>query len=467
VRRLERSRLSLAVWGLLGIAVVVLAIVFGFVGTGPVSGRGFELKAILRSPAQLKPRFPVRIAGVDVGEVTSVKPVGPGSDAVEVDMKLGDEALPIHSDASLAIRPRLVFEGNLYVALDPGSPGSGELHSGQTIGVDRTTGPVQLDQVLTDLPTTTRTDLRTVLQGLGQAIGGGDQPASIALNKSLRDAPQALRGLANVTSGLQGEQPHDLSGLVQGTSAVMGALASRQAELSDLITNFDRTMQATASQREELGRSLGLLDPFLKHTDSGLTEVERALPNATLLARELIPGVRQLPSTIQATSPWIDQTSALLGRGELGGVLNKLKPTVRNTATLVQQGMPLLKNLDAIDRCFVQNVLPTGDVVIKDPPLTSGPTVDQEFFQAFTGLASASQNFDGNGHYVRGQTAGGAYPVATSALPQQGSMRGNAVLPPLGTRPAYPGAVPPINFNADCASNSLPDLNSAATGGTP
>lgn len=123
--------------------------------------------------------------------------------------------------------------------------------------------------------------------------------------------------------------------------------------------------------------------------------------------------------------------------------------------------------MDQIDTCFTQNILPNGDVVINDPPAPSGPTVNEEFFQGFAGIASASQDYDGNGHYVRAQTGGGAYPVRTAFLPTQGQALGNAALPPLGTRPAYTGALPPINFNATCAANQRPDLNSARTGGTP
>jgi len=40
----------------------------------------------------------------------------------------------------------------------------------------------------------------------------------------------------------------------------------------------------------------------------------------------------------------------------------------------------------------------------------------------------------------------------------------NAIAPPLGTRPAYPGKRPPYNSTFACYKNPLPNLNGAPTG---
>ena len=169
----------------------------------------FQLKAAFRSEAQLKPRAQVRVAGVTVGKVASVQPADDGSDAAIATLDLDDQALPIYSDATAAIKSRLVFEGNFYVAIDPGTPGGTEMEDGDTISMDRTTGPVQLDRVLSDFPTDTRNNLRTVVQGLGQTLTQTEDGTSTAqsVNAALDDAPGAFHGISEVLSGLQGEQP--------------------------------------------------------------------------------------------------------------------------------------------------------------------------------------------------------------------------------------------------------------------
>ena len=77
----------------------------------------------------------MRVAGVDVGKVTAVEHLtdedGDGLDAAVVTMKIKDEdARPIHEDATLQLRPRLFLEGNLFVDVQPGSPGAEELDGG-------------------------------------------------------------------------------------------------------------------------------------------------------------------------------------------------------------------------------------------------------------------------------------------------------------------------------------------------
>jgi phospholipid/cholesterol/gamma-HCH transport system substrate-binding protein len=83
------------------------------------------------------------------------------------------------------------------------------------------------------------------------------------------------------------------------------------------------------------------------------------------------------------------------------------------------------------------------------------------------GLAGAGQNFDGNGRYLRASAGGGSDLVETSAVPNFGPLFGNAVLPPLGTRPAWPGAAPPLRRDVPCSVNPAPNVNRVSTGGTP
>ena len=66
----------------------------------------------------------MRIAGVDVGIVTSVDRIGHGSNAAVVTMNIDNNGLPIHADATAAIRARIFLEGNFYVDLHPGTPSS-------------------------------------------------------------------------------------------------------------------------------------------------------------------------------------------------------------------------------------------------------------------------------------------------------------------------------------------------------
>ncbi len=146
-----RGRFTPLQVGLIALVLILIAVFLAFTKDIPFT-RTFELKARFTNAPPIQKKQAVRIAGVDVGQVSKVEPVGGESPAVTVTMKLKDDALPIHRDARIKVRPRIFFEGNLFFDIQPGSPGSPELESGDTIPATQTSAPVQIDQVLGAAP---------------------------------------------------------------------------------------------------------------------------------------------------------------------------------------------------------------------------------------------------------------------------------------------------------------------------
>ncbi|MFZ0040396.1 MAG: hypothetical protein WAK93_03755, partial [Solirubrobacteraceae bacterium] len=144
-----------------------------------------------------------------------------------------------------------------------------------------------------------------------------------------------------------------------------------------------------------------------------------------------------------------------------------LTTAVQNTAASLSATKSLLNRSGALARCFTHTVIPTGNERIQDPPLTTGLQVYQELFQSAVGIAGAAQNFDGNGRYIRSTTGGGSDREATGPLGGEGPLYGNAVLPSLGTRPAFPGRAPKLSRAVACANSSVPNLNAVKTGAAP
>jgi phospholipid/cholesterol/gamma-HCH transport system substrate-binding protein len=479
--RRHGSRISNAWAGLIGVVVILAACYLVFGGSLPFQGSPYTLKATFTVQTELHIGSPVRIAGVNVGTVTGIRRVSDSSQAAVATMAIQPNGLPIHADATADIRPRLFLEGNYYVDLHPGTPGAPTVDSGYTIPAAQTTGPVQLDRVLSSLNSNSRQDLQTVLSGLGAALNGqptaaedATQDPSVrgltgaeALNQSLRYAAGAFRASAIVNSALLGEQPHDLSGAVRGNERIFSALASQQAHLADLVSVFNTTMAALASRQQDLSTTIALLPPTLRAADSALGPLQASFGPTQQFARDLTPSIKQLDPTIVAGLPWVAQATALLSPAELGGLLNDLTPAIQGTAATLNSSKALLHQSDSLARCFTHTVIPTGNERIQDPPLTTGLQVYQELFQSAVGLAGTGQNFDGNGRYVRSSVAGGDIRVATGSLPGGGPLYGNAVLPPLGTRPAFPGSAPPLVDNVPCFKQAPANLNAAKTGVGP
>ncbi len=144
--------------GVVLVVIVVIAVYFGFTKHIPFK-HGFRLKAEFATAVNIHPKSPVRIAGVNVGQVSSIQRDG---NTGLVTMEIESRGLPIHTDATVKIRPRLFLEGNWFVELQPGSPSAQTVSSGYTIPIAQTADPVQLDQVLDALNTDTRANLQTL-----------------------------------------------------------------------------------------------------------------------------------------------------------------------------------------------------------------------------------------------------------------------------------------------------------------
>jgi phospholipid/cholesterol/gamma-HCH transport system substrate-binding protein len=465
--------------GLIAIAILLFGIWLAFFRNNPFSSP-YELRAQFENAANIAQRSPVRIAGVEVGKVKRIER-DEGSDAAVVVMEIQDKGLPIHEDAELKIRPRIFLEGNFFVDLRPGTPQSGELEDGSTVPITQTAAPVQLDQVLTALQADTREDLQTLVQGYGDALYGEPDPgedadqdpdtkgerAAESLNDSLDDSPEALKGTALVNEALLGTELHDLSKLISGQQRVSEALNSREEQLKDFITNFNLTTAAFAAEEGNLRETIRLLPEVIEQAGPTFDALNASFPPTRAWAREILPGVRETPATIEASFPWIRQTRALMGRAELRGLVNDLRPSIRDIAEVTDQQFELLPQTDLLARCQLEVILPTGDVQIEDGIFTTGLPNYKEFWQAMTSLSGESQNFDGNGGYTRFQPGGGDQTISTGSVPGTGPLFGNATNPPIGTRPAMPPRQPPKTRDTPCHENNPPDLNSAQIGQGP
>jgi ABC-type transporter Mla subunit MlaD len=478
--RRHKPRVSKFWAGVIGAALILIICYLVFGGSLPFSGSPYVLKAEFTSETQLHIPSEVRTAGVKVGEVVSV--VQKAGQTGVATMHIDPNGLPIHADATLNIRPRIFLEGNFYVDLKPGSPSAPALPSGSTLPAPQTSGPVQLDRVLAALNSDARANLQTLLQGIGASLNApptaaedATQDPSVrgltggqALNLSLRYSADAFRASAMVNQALLGIQPNDLAGVVRGNEKVFEGLAASGQQLPSLVTNFNATLAALASRQQQLSQTIAALPPWLQATNSALGPIQESFAPTKRFAAALIPGVRQLDPTIGVALPWLKQATTLASPQDLGGLLKYLTPAVQNTSSSLSATKTLLTASDQFAQCFSHNIIPAGNEVIQDPPGDStGIQVYREFFQSAVGLAGAGQSFDGNGRYTRASAGGGPFQVQTSFVPNEGPLFGNAVLPPLGTRPAWPGQAPPINRNVTCDRNPVPNLNRVATGGTP
>jgi virulence factor Mce-like protein len=454
------SRLSHTAAGLLTLGIVVAAWYAAFVGIPFVDGH--EVKAVFAHANEVQSRSPVRIAGVNVGEVKKVER-GPGGTAL-VTMELDDDALPLHTDATVKIRPRIFLEGNFFLELRPGTPAAPELGEGDTIPLAQTATPVQLDQILSGLQRGTRENLRTLIREYRTAL---DEGGADAIAGGAKPSREAFAGAAQVAEASRGSEEGDLAGFVDAGGRTMAALARNEGRLAELVTGLNRTARGLAGRRDALARSVRELDGLLEQARPALDELNALAPPAREFVAAVRPGIRELPETLDVANPLVDQAEGILRPNELPALRGQLDPSLRSLASLEPNLEEVLSLVTPVTECLRRNAVPTLKTPVEDPPHSSGEPVYRELLYGLVGLSSATQNFDANGPAVRYHAGAGNQTLTTGRVPGTNELIfGLTETPLLGSRPRFPGQLPPYRPDVQCITQDPPDLE-AETGPAP
>ncbi len=446
--------------GFIGIVIVAILVFFGFSRYNPFH-HPFELKAAMVSANNLKPRAPVRVAGVTVGQVKSVQAMKGGKGAM-VTMEIEKSGLPIKKDAVLKVRPRIFLEGNFFVDINPGTPSAPNYKSGDTVPIQNTAAPVQFGQLLTALQSDTRQDLQTFLYEYAQkGLGNG---GAEAYNQGLKDAPGALRSTSIANDATLGQQPHDLSNLERGQQRLAKSLTTNPFELRDLITQLNVTFGALNSQSRALEASIPALNDTLRVGVPALRQLDATLPSLRAFARDALPGTRSSGPTLDASLPFITQLRLLSRPQELRGLVHDLRPTIPALAQLNRGSIGLLNESRALSACQNNVLLPWVQKGVPDP---EEPEIDgQPFYKSaahgLVGLASESRLNDANSPFVHIQAQSG--PTNIIYTHNGSNFFATAPGPPEGIRPSK-STRPNFRPGEPCELQEVPDLN--APNGAP
>ena len=447
-RKTRHKKMSPLKAGAIGAVVLALFLYFGFTKFANPFASPFEIHAIVPNAGGLRPDSLVRIAGVNVGKVTSISNVG-GTQAANVTMEIDSNGQPIHRDATFWIRPRIFLEGNFFVDLYPGSPSTPNVKSGYTFPIQQTRYPVQLDQLFNSLQADTRKNLQTLLTSYGSAV----KKAGPSFNASINYWLPAYEYTSIVTHDLLGEQPHDLSTWIAKQATVSGAFDAHPQNLENLITDFNITANAFARENVALQRTVAELPHTLQVAMPAFTALNRAFPPLRALARALLPGVRTAGPAIEVSLPFIHQLRLLVQPSELQGLAKDLQVTIPALARLTQETIPLMRNeVRPASSCVVNEIIPWSKLEIHDPHFNRSNGFPPhpaylEVVDFLPGLAGESRTFDANGPYVRLLGNGGEF---TYSL--QPGLFGSSLTSIEGVQPVPPPGDrrPPLREHVPC-----------------
>ncbi len=455
--------------GLIGLVVLIVFTYFGFTKFANPFSNPYEVHAIFSNANGLRPASLVRIAGVNVGKVESVSPVsnckggGPCS-AADVTFTVDNNGLPLHKDATFAIRPRIFLEGNFFIDVHPGSPSAPVAPDKYTFPIQQGIEPVQLDQVLTSLQTNTRHNLQILLEQYGTAVKQGGP----SFNKSVQFWLPAYEYSSIVNHDALGIQPHDLSNWIAQGGTVNAALDSHPTDLENLVSDFNTTAGALAKENTALEAAVAELPKTLAAAIPAFNSLNAAFPPLRRLATTLIPGVKSTGPMVDASLPFLNQLRLLVQPSELQGLANDLTVTIPALARLTVSTIPFMRDeVRPASSCVANNIYPWTQLTVPDSHFnaSNGFPPRKVYIEAvdfLPGLAGESRNFDSNGPYIRVGLSTDSlltYSLANSDF-------GQSAVPLLGAQPsladANDGKRPPLVPNTPCETQA-PITNLAST----
>lgn len=374
--------------GVAALLVLAVALVVAFGGWRPWAGDGRTVRAEFTTADQLVPgRTPVRVAGVQVGEVRAVEPAG-RDDRTVVVLALRDDDIRVARDATAHIRIRTVLSGTRYVDLVPGSPSAPPLGD-RTIPAARTTSQVDWDDVTQVFEPEVRRAHQGLLRGLREAL------ADPTLTRRGLDATGP--GLAALDAGLRpltGRRAGDLARLVRSTGRVTRALTADRGALEALVGDAASVTRATDRHRAALGRSVALAPAALEETTATMRRLHATLEHLDPLVADLRPGARALGPAVRSLRPAAARSAQLLGQAR--PLLADLRPALRDLAAAGRAGVPLVERLEPVVARANDELLPWLHRRDEDTRL--------RLFEAigpfFAVTSSSAGDFDARGHFL-------------------------------------------------------------------
>jgi virulence factor Mce-like protein len=323
--------------GLIVLGVFGALLYYGYSsGNIPFLPKGGRLvTAEFTTAANVTPgKTPVRVAGVNVGEVEKVQRI-PGRRGVRITMRIEDDGVKLRRDARAHIYWRTLLGFSFYIQLDQGA--DPQPLGDRTIAQANTTTQVELDQVLASVTPPSRAGIRTTLKEFDQGFHG--EPAG----RSLDALGPAMRQIAPGLDALRGTRPGDLTDTVRSASRVMGALARREVQLGRLVGGADTTLGVTAARSAALGQTLRLGPATLDQTRTTMARLRTTLDALDPVADALRPGARRLDDASRAVRPALAQLRPALD--DARPLLTDLRPALADLRTASRAGVPLLEGL--------------------------------------------------------------------------------------------------------------------------
>lgn len=326
---LKRNLAVLAVVVILGLAAAG-SIVMNQGFTAPWSER-FVFSADFKEAPAVKPdsKPKVRLAGVDVGEITDSKVVEGGRARLTFSLEPGQR---IYDNARLVLRANNPIN-EMYVEINPGGPPGRSLRPNSVIPVSQTERPVQVDEVLAHLDQRTRNGLSDLLAESDTALAH----ASTQLPGGLNSLDDTMHEFGPVMDALQTRRDK-IRKLVTALAQISAATGGNNNRLARLTDSTQQALSVLAGQDDKLADTLRQM-PGLS------ARLREAMGRTGQLAGQLNPTLHDLNHASRELPPALSRLSE--ATDQIGHTVREAKPVVAKARPVVADLRPLVGDVHA------------------------------------------------------------------------------------------------------------------------
>jgi phospholipid/cholesterol/gamma-HCH transport system substrate-binding protein len=330
----------LAIIGLLIVAVAVSSVILSkqrltLPGWVPLIGKHwYHLNAEMTTAQAVTPGQgqTVNIAGVQVGEITSVK-LKDGK--AIVGMQIKPQYDRVYRDASILLRPKTGLK-DMVAELTPGTPKAGRLPDHGTIPISQTLPDVNLDEILASLDTDTRDYLLLLLNDGAQGLGSDAKGRDLA--RAIRRIAPTARYSRQINEQLALRR-QNIARVVHNFSLLTDALGQKDTQLANFVENSNAVFATLAQQDTSLRGILNRLPSTLHTTQTTLAKVKGLADQLGPTLNDLEPAARALGPSLRQTRPFLRQSTPV--------IKNEIRPFTRAALPTVAQLRPAMRDLAA------------------------------------------------------------------------------------------------------------------------
>jgi phospholipid/cholesterol/gamma-HCH transport system substrate-binding protein len=310
--------------------IVIAAAVGGYIlahenlklpGWVPVLGRNwFTLKGEFQTAQAVTPGQgqAVTIAGAKIGEVASVDLK---NGVAVVTMKIVPKYALIYHDATMLLRPKTSLK-DMTIEVDPGSPASGQLHSGATIPLAQTAPDVNFEELLNGLDGETRAYLQELLAGAGEGFKNNGK----AFSATLRRFYPITNDVVLIAKELETRHT-EIAQSIHNFKLLMEAFGDKDQQLADLIQSSNAVFKTFSEQSQAVQSTLRLLPGTLSKTEHGLGKLATAFDLVGPTLHELQPFAKAAaPAQVAARASF--RTTTPIFKNEIRPFAREILPTI-------------------------------------------------------------------------------------------------------------------------------------------